>query len=75
MHVTDYNYHDQLAGAVVLLLENLRWRRFRGDGNFNRPWRHDLCNIAHALAQHIAIVLASAMRNWSVWRCGENVSI
>ena len=54
---------------------DLRWRRFRRDGNFNRTWRHDLCNIAHALAHHIAVVLPSATWNWSVWRCGENVSI
>ena len=56
-------------------IRNLRWRRFRRDGNFNRTWRHDLCNIAHALAHHIAVVLPSATWNWSVWRCGENVSI
>ena len=56
-------------------ISNLRWRRFRRDGNFNRTWRHDLCNIAHALAHHIAVVLPSATWNWSVWRCGENVSI
>ena len=35
---------------------NLRWRRFRADGNFDRTWRHDLCNIAHALAHHVAVL-------------------
>ena len=54
---------------------NLDGDVFRGDGNFNRTWRHDLCNIAHALAHHIAVVLPSATWNWSVWCCGENVSI
>ena len=56
-------------------IRNLRWRRFRRDDNFNRTWRHDLCNIAHALAHHITVVPPSATWNWSVWRCGENVSI
>ena len=63
-----------LIVPIVWTLGNLRWRRFRGDGNFNRTWRHDLCNIAHALAHHIAVVLPSATWNWSVWLCGENVS-
>ena len=58
-----------------LRIGNLRWRRFWGDGNFNRTWRHDLCNIAHARAHHIAVVFPSATWNWSVWCCGENVSI
>ena len=26
----------------------LKWNLFRGDGNFNRTWRHGLCNIAAA---------------------------
>ena len=70
-----YNKSDTKREADLKLVGNLRWRRFRGDGNFNRTGRHDLCNIAHALAHHIAVVLLSATGNWSVWRCGENVSI
>ena len=38
-----------------LNMETFSWRR-----NFNRKRRHDLCNIAHALAHHIAVVLPSA---------------
>ena len=55
-----YNKRGTKREADLKLVGNLRWRRFRGDGNFNRTERHDLCNIAHALAHHIAVVLPSA---------------
>ena len=55
-----YNKSDTKRVADLKLVGNLRWIRFRGDGNFNRTGRHDLCNIAHALAHHFAVVLPSA---------------
>ena len=45
-------------GTAIETSGNLRWRRFRGDGNFKRTWRHYLCNSTHALAHHIAVLLS-----------------
>ena len=61
------------------IIGNLRWRRFRGDGNFNRTWRHDLCNIAYALTHHIAVVLLPAKNDYAcsgkndAWSISGNV--
>ena len=55
-----YNKSDTKREGDLKLVGNLRWRRFRGDGNFNRTGRHEFCNIAHALTHHIAVVLPSA---------------
>ena len=50
-------------------LGSLRSTRFWGDGNYNRMWRNDLYHIAHALADHLAVVVPSTTWNWSVCVC------
>ena len=50
-------------------LGSLRSTRFWGDGNCNRTWRNDLYHIAHALADHLAVVVPSTTWNWSVCVC------
>ena len=59
----------RLSNCSYHTLGNLRSTRFWGDGNYNRTWRNDLYDIAHALADHLAVVVPSTTWNWSVCVC------
>ena len=64
-----YFFSMQLSSAHEITLGILRSTRFWGDGNYNRTWLHDLYHIAHALADHLAVVVPSTTWNWSVCVC------
>ena len=54
----------RLSNCSSHTLGNLRSTSFWGDCDYNRTWRNDLYDIAHALALYLAVVV-----DWSVCVC------
>ena len=70
MHLSSaHEKNFRLSNCSYHTFGNLRSTRFGGDGNYNRTWRNNLYDIAHALADHLAVVVSSTTWNWSVCVC------